>query len=32
LQTKLEDQYRERANRDKQIEEIGLQVRRLDSR
>jgi hypothetical protein len=29
LQTKLEDQYREKANRDKQIEEIGLQVRRF---
>ncbi len=27
LETKLEDQYRERAARDRHIQEIGLQVR-----
>jgi hypothetical protein len=26
LETKLEDQYKERATRDKQIQEIGIQV------
>ena len=32
LETRLEDQYRERDNRDKQIQQIGLQVLRLTFR